>query len=134
MQEEQEEEKLWRNISKTKKKLVLSFILKRKKMKKRERKISYLKRMKKYLCTRKKNEKRCYMLCAHQINGRTMAADHSIAVKSRHQSLHVFIISKLQFTIYIIKKRKSTQQQHLQRHRCLSQEHKRTQHDTVEKN
>lgn len=34
-----------------------------------------------------------------------MAADHSIAVKSRHQSLHVFIISKLQFTIYIIKKK-----------------------------
>lgn len=85
---------------------MLSFILKRKKMKKRERKISYLKRMKKYLCTWKKNEKRCYMLCAHQINGRTMAADHSIAVKSRHQSLHVFIISKLQFTIYIIKKKK----------------------------
>ena len=43
MQEEQEEkeEKMWRNISK---KLVLSFILKRKKMKKRERKLSYLKK------------------------------------------------------------------------------------------
>lgn len=46
------------------------------------------------------------MYCAHQkpMVGQAVAADRKYGSQVRHQSLYVFIISKLQFTIYIIKK------------------------------